>query len=69
MKVERSFLVRVVQVYEGDLPSDENWGTDDWADDWMYGDHDQYICDNWKLVSDETELIDNDNLDSRIIED
>ncbi|CPR34263.1 Uncharacterised protein [Mycobacteroides abscessus subsp. abscessus] len=51
--IERSYLVRVVQTYTGRLPESREERTDD---------VDQFICDNFLLVSDETETVDEDEL-------
>ena len=64
MRVERSYLVRVVQVYEGDGRdigvADQGWG-------YLDSDQDQCVCDNWKLVEDRTEFVDDDQLESRVL--
>jgi hypothetical protein len=65
MKVERSFLVRVVQVYEGDPPAD--WNIEQ-VTQWMNWNHDQYVCDNWKLVSDKTQSLDDDQLSYEVVQ-
>ena len=71
MRVERRYLVEVVQVYEGDPPNPppDYWGDEvkEW-DDYLDGDQDQYICDNWRLVDDYTILLDDDQLQTRVIE-
>ena len=59
-RIERSYLVRVVQVYEGDVP--DNWDGMEWHE------QDEYIIANWTLVSDDTELLDDDQLDLRDVE-
>lgn len=66
MKVRRSFLVRVVQIWEGDELPPSEYGEPD--DDWMEYDQDQFVCDNWNLISDEIELLDDDQLEYEVIE-
>lgn len=63
MKVERRFLVQIVQTYEGDPP--EQWG--DLIELTDYG-LDQYVCDNWRMVRERVEYIDNDNLETEILD-
>lgn len=61
MRVERSYLVRVVQVYDGDPPAD--WAGEPFvAGAPLDGAQDEHVCNNWQLLSDETELLDNDEL-------
>ena len=68
MKIERTYIVRVVQVYEGpsnEIVLDELYGCID-----SYGDADENIfgSGNWALISDEIELLDDDQLDLVIID-
>lgn len=51
--IERSYLVRVVQTYTGRLPGNH---------DNREADIDQFVCENFILVSDETETVEDDEL-------
>lgn len=55
MRVTRSYLVRVVQTYDGDTPDD--------GDTYDEMDQDQYVCDNWHLIREEFEPVDDDQLE------
>ncbi|SIM04682.1 Uncharacterised protein [Mycobacteroides abscessus subsp. abscessus] len=56
--VERSYLVRVVQTYTGKLPEGREGRTDN---------IDQFVCDNFLLVSDETETVEDAELQTILI--
>lgn len=63
MRVERSYLIRIVQVYEGKPPAD--WAGQPFvAGERLDGHQDEHVCNHWELLSDETELLDNDDLDA-----
>lgn len=51
--IERSYLVRVVQTYTGRLPENH---------DSREADIDQFVCENFVLVGDETETVEDDEL-------
>lgn len=78
MKVQRSYLMRVVQTWEGETPPlYEVAGKDDWPidrelDDWpganLGADADQYVCDNWELVSESMVPIEDDQLYTEVVE-
>jgi len=71
MKVERSYLVRIVQTYEGEPPAE--WFAADEAEGslieygYLDGEQDEYVCNNWECTTDQTELLDNDELETRIL--
>ena len=71
MKVERSYLVRIVQTYEGEPPAE--WFADDETEGslveygYLNGEQDEYVCNNWECTRDQIDLLDNDELESEII--
>lgn len=61
MRIERSYLARIVQVYEGPASDIETEpGYNDVIQN--YSEADETICGNWTLVSEEIQAVDNDDL-------
>lgn len=63
MRVERRYLVCVVEVFEGEPPVDWDLPPGSLLD----GDQDQYVCDNWQTTRETHKLLDDDQLESRVI--
>lgn len=59
MKAERSFLIRKVQVYEGELP--ENW------EDMSEHELDEHVCSHWELAEEADEYIDDDQFEFQLL--
>lgn len=66
MRIQRSYLVRVMQTFEGEPPDD--WDLEAIAEDGLDWEHDQYACDNWTKIEDTYQLLDNDDLDYGIVQ-
>ena len=67
MRVERSYLVRIVQVYEGEPPTD--WAGEPFvAGALLDSERDEHVCNHWKLLSDEEESLDDDGLSAFVIQ-
>lgn len=66
--VQRSYLARIVQTYELDLPDGiDAHAAQDWLDDDPPG-FDQHVCDRGELRDDHDEQLDEWQLDTRIID-
>ena len=67
IRVKRSYLVRLVQIYQVDIPADM---TDEQIQEWREADpgaFDETVCDFGSLVNEDYEAIDDDELTTAVI--